>query len=127
MGKKIIGIADPAIWDSSRGESIADTAMKYGIFFTPGDHQRLPGWMQCHYRLQFDEEGYPRCYIFSTCKHFLRTIPKLTYDPQRPEDLDTTGEDHIADEWRYLCMSRPVAPLLPEPSALPLPNPLGNA
>jgi len=123
-GKQIHGVADPAIWDSSRGESIADTAMKHGIFFTPGDHQRLPGWMQCHYRLQFDGEGYPRCYIFSTCKHFLRTVPMLTYDPQRPEDLDTSQEDHIADEWRYLCMSRPIAPLLPSPTAPIIQNPL---
>ena len=116
-GRQIQGIADPAIWDSSRGESIADTAMKHGVYFSPGDHQRIPGWMQCHYRLQFDENGYARCYIFSTCRHFLRTVPRLTYDPQKPEDLDTTGEDHIADEWRYLCMSRPVAPLPPKPAA----------
>ncbi|NBQ33281.1 MAG: terminase, partial [Proteobacteria bacterium] len=25
----------------------------------------------------------------------------------RPEDVDTDGEDHAADEWRYACMSRP--------------------
>ena len=110
-GKRILGVADPAIWDASRGESIADTAMKYGIYFTPGDHQRLPGWMQCHYRLQFDENGYARCYIFDTCRHFIRTLPTLSYDNAKPEDLDTTGEDHIADEWRYLCMARPIAPL----------------
>ena len=24
--------------------------------------------------------------------------------------LDTTGEDHIADETRYLCTSRPIKP-----------------
>ncbi|MCI6958046.1 MAG: phage terminase large subunit, partial [Clostridiales bacterium] len=60
-GRKISdGVADPAIWDSSRGECIADTAAKYGIYFTPGDNHRIPGWMQVHYRLQFDENGYPR-------------------------------------------------------------------
>ena len=125
-GREISGVADPAIWDSSRGESIADTAMRYGVFFTPGDHQRLPGWMQCHYRLQFDENGYARCYIFSTCKGFLRTIPALQYDPRQPEDLDTTQEDHIADEWRYLCMARPVQPLQPIPKRQPLFDPLGQ-
>ena len=110
-GRQIQGVADPAIWDSSRGESIADTAIGYGIFFTPGDHQRIPGWMQCHYRLQFDDSGYARCYIFENCEGFIRTVPQLLYDQSRPEDLDTTGEDHIADEWRYLCMARPVRPL----------------
>ena len=110
-GRQILGVADPAIWDVSRGESIADTAIRYGVYFTPGDHERLAGWMQCHYRLQFDENGYARCYIFNNCKGFIRTIPQLQYDEHRPEDLDTDGEDHIADEWRYLCMARPIAPL----------------
>ena len=110
-GKTIIGVADPAIWDASRGESVADTAARYGVFFTPGDNERIAGWMQCHYRLQFDEDGYPRMYVFNTCRAFIRTIPTLIYDEHRAEDLDTKMEDHVADEWRYFCMSRPVRPI----------------
>ena len=37
----------------------------------------------------------------------------MAFHKSRPEDLDTELEDHVADEWRYLCMSRPVAPLRP--------------
>ena len=110
-GKTIIGVADPAIWDASRGESVADTAARYGVFFTPGDNERIAGWMQCHYRLQFDEDGYPRMYVFNTCRAFIRTIPLLIYDEHKVEDLDTTMEDHVADEWRYFCMSRPIKPI----------------
>lgn len=110
-GKSIIGVADPAIWDASRGESVADTAARYGVFFTPGDNERIAGWMQCHYRLQFDEDGYPRMYVFNTCRAFIRTIPTLIYDEHRAEDLDTKMEDHVADEWRYFCMSRPIKPI----------------
>ena len=110
-GKSIIGVADPAIWDASRGESVADTAARYGVFFTPGDNERIAGWMQCHYRLQFDEDGYPRMYVFNTCRAFIRTIPLLIYDEHKVEDLDTTMEDHVADEWRYFCMSRPIKPI----------------
>ena len=67
-GRKIVdSVADPAIWDQSRGESIAETAARYGIYFTPGDNNRIPGWMQVHYRLQFDENGYARMYVFNTC------------------------------------------------------------
>lgn len=110
-GKKIEGVADPAIWDASVGESIAETAARYGLFFAPGDNKRIPGWMQVHYRLQFDDNGYPRMYIFRNCKDFIRTIPLLVYDEHRPEDLDTDMEDHIADETRYFCMSRPVKPI----------------
>jgi hypothetical protein len=123
-GRQIEGVADPAIWDASRGDSIADTADKYGVYFTPGDHERLAGWMQCHYRLQFDENGYARCYIFDNCKGFIRTIPLLMYDEHKPEDLDTKMEDHIADEWRYMCMSRPVTPLKPVEQKVILSDPL---
>lgn len=113
-GKEINGVADPAIWDAESGESIAETAAKYGVHFSPGDHKRIPGWMQCHYRLQFDEEGYPRMYVLDSCRDFIRTIPSLQYDEHKPEDLDTKGEDHAADEWRYFCMSRPISPIIVE-------------
>ena len=110
-GKKIIGIADPAIWDAETGESIADTAAKHQVFFTPGDNKRIPGWMQMHYRFAFDDNGFPQLYVFSNCKAFIRTIPLLQYDEHKPEDLDTDGEDHVADEVRYFCMSRPIKPM----------------
>ena len=110
-GRRIEGVADPAIWDASRGESIAETAARCGIYFVPGDHKRIPGWMQCHYRLQFDDEGRARMYVFDNCRAFIRTIPLLQFSKTEPEDLDTEQEDHVADEWRYLCMSRPVTPL----------------
>ena len=109
-GRKIIGVADPAIWDAETGESIADTAAKHQVFFSKGDHARIPGWLQCHYRLSFDKSGYPMFYVFNTCKHFIRTIPSLMYDEHKVEDIDTDGEDHIADMWRYVLMSRPIKP-----------------
>lgn len=113
-GKKIIGVADPAIWQKDTGDSIADVAAKHKIYFNKGDNKRIPGWMQFHYRLAFDENGYPMCYIFNTCKHFIRTIPTLMYSQTVPEDLDTKQEDHIADEARYFFMSHPIKPILKE-------------
>ena len=113
-GRKIVdSVADPAIWDQSRGESIAETAARYGIYFTPGDNNRIPGWMQVHYRLQFDENGYSRMYVFNNCKAFIRTMPLMMYSETHPEDLDTKLEDHCPDEVRYMCMSRPISPIIP--------------
>ena len=117
-GRQILGVADPAIWDASRGVSIAETAAKAGVMFSPGDNNRIAGWMQMHYRFQFDQRGYPRMYIFSNCKGFIRTIPTLMYSETKPEDLDTDGEDHIADETRYLCMSRPIQPIVAQEADL---------
>lgn len=119
-------IADPAIWDSSRGESTADVAAKYGIYFTPGDNNRINGWMQVHYRLQFDESGYPRMYFFDTCKAIIRTMPLMVYSETRPEDLDTKLEDHACDELRYLCMSRPISPITPRVQEIQFFDPLNQ-
>lgn len=123
-GKKILGVADPSIWDTSRGESVAETAEKYGIYFDPGDNKRIPGWMQCHYRLAFDENGYAMMYVFNTCKAFIRTVPTLMYSLSNPEDLDTSLEDHAADEWRYFCMTRPIPPRIKSKTHIPAFDPL---
>ena len=126
-GRKIVdSVADPAIWDQSRGESIAETAARYGIYFSPGDNNRIPGWMQVHYRLQFDENGYSRMYVFNTCKAFIRTMPLMMYSETKPEDLDTKLEDHCPDEVRYMCMSRPVSPIILEEPKQILSDPLNQ-
>lgn len=117
-GKQILGVADPSIWDASRGEAIIESANRNGIYFNKGDNKRLPGWMQVHYRLSFDESGIPMMYVFNTCKGFIRTIPELTFSVSNPEDLDTTGEDHIADEVRYMCMARPIKPVVKKENIL---------
>lgn len=112
-GKYIYGVADPSIWDVSRGISVAETGEKLGVYFQPGDNHRIPGWMQMHYRLRFDEQGVPMMYVFKTCRGFIRTVPLLKYDEVKPEDIDTDLEDHIADEARYVCMARPITPPAP--------------
>ena len=111
-GRVIQGIADPAIFDESRGESIA-AMMERGpnfLHWMPGDHTRLAGKMQMHYRLNFDGEGRPMLQVFNTCKHFIRTIPNLVYDESNVEDIDTRQEDHIYDECRYVLMENPISP-----------------
>lgn len=107
-GKQIEGVADPAIWDASTGESIAEVAEKFGIYFTPADNSRMNGWMQVHYRMAFDDEDKPMIYFFNTCEAAIRTIPLMMYSETKVEDLDTTLEDHFCDSMRYFCMSRPL-------------------
>ena len=111
-GREIIGIADPSIFDESRGESVARMMERRpaSVFFRGGDNHRLPGKMQFHDRLAFDDRGVPGLYVFSTCREFIRTVPQLTYDQSRPEDVDTAGEDHIYDAARYVFMERPITP-----------------
>ena len=109
-GRRFYGVADPSIWDGSKGISAAETAERYGVYFDPGINDRIPGWMELRRRLRFDGEGRAKIYFFETCQNAIRTLPTLRYDKRIPEDLDTTGEDHAADSIRYFCMSRPISP-----------------
>ncbi len=108
-GRRIMGVADPAIFASDGGESVADAMARGQVYWDKGDHKRLPGKMQVHDRLAFDAAGAPMLYVFSTCRHFIRTVPGLVYSQTDVEDVDTQGEDHIYDELRYVCMANPVA------------------
>jgi phage terminase large subunit len=96
-GRRIQGVADRAIWNrgnTGMGVSIAEMAAKHGITFVQGDNDRLNGWDQCRYRLQFNDRGIPRYYVFSNCKAFRRTIPLLLHDTVKVEDVDSDMEDH---------------------------------
>lgn len=109
-GRRIHGIADPAIWDSSGGESIADIMERAGVYFDKADHARISGKIQIHNRLAFDEDGKAMLYVFANCRQFIRTMPTLVYDERDVEDVNTDCEDHIYDETRYVAMERKIKP-----------------
>lgn len=124
-GRKIVdSVADPSIWDASRGCSTAEIAQRYGIYFTPGDNERIAGWLMMRYYLQFDQNGYPRMYFFNNCKAARRTIPLMLFSENKPEDLDSDLEDHACDSIRYMCMSRPIKPIIPVERKVILSDPL---
>ena len=112
-GRRIHGIADPAIWDSSGGESIAGIMERAGVYFDKADHARISGKMQLHNRLAFDADGKAMLYVFSGCRQFIRTVPSLVYSTADVEDVDTSAEDHIYDETRYVAMERKILPRAP--------------
>lgn len=109
-GRTIHRVGDPAIWQSDGTESIGALMERERVYFEKGDHGRISGKMQVHHRLAFDRRGFPMLFVFSSCTHFIRTVPALVYSPTDVEDVDTTGEDHIYDELRYVCMRNPIAP-----------------
>lgn len=94
-----------------------------GVFWDKADNTRMAGKAQLHNRLAFDRQGIPMLYVFSTCRHFIRTLPALVYSQVDVEDVNTEGEDHIYDECRYVCMENPCAP--PERAEMDHADPLG--
>lgn len=123
-GRRINRVGDPAIWGSDGTESIGALMERERVYFEKGDHARIDGKMQVHHRLAFDDDGVPMLYVFSTCKHFIRTVPNLVYDEKDVEDIDTDGEDHIYDELRYVCMKNPIAPRPHKAPSTPVYDPL---
>lgn len=108
----ILGVADPSIWDESRGSAgtVINMMEREGIYFDKGDNKRIPGKMQLHHRLAFDEDGFPMMYVFKSCREFIRTLPNLVYDEKNPEDINTSMEDHDYDACRYFLMLNPISP-----------------
>jgi hypothetical protein len=127
------GVIDPAAFAENGGPSIGERIMKgsgttpnglnYLVSFRPADNTRvgklgaMGGWDQFRARL-VGEDGRPMAYVFDNCRDSIRTIPALQHDADRAEDVDTEGEDHAADDWRYGFLSRPMttdAPNMPKP------------
>lgn len=108
-GRDIIGPADTQMWDRSGevGPSIADTFHLLGVQFVKANKDRINGWNRCRWLLGKDAYGQPRFIVSPRCTHFIRTIPALVHDEKRVEDVNTKGEDHAGDEFRYMAMFDP--------------------
>lgn len=63
--------------------------------------ERVIGWNIVHQFLRWDVHTRPKLRIFKTCYNMIRTLPSLQHDELHPEDLDSDGEDHAADDLRY--------------------------
>jgi hypothetical protein len=107
-------VIDPSAYKEDGGPSIAERmgSYPYHIHFQKADNSRtakagaLGGWDALRQRLK-GEDGRPMIYFMDNCVEAIRTLPALQHDELKPEDVDTTGEDHAPDEIRYACMSRP--------------------
>jgi hypothetical protein len=121
-------VADPAIWgdkahhankEGLKGESGAETMQEIWDGFTTiikGDNNRITGWGRMRELMtpiaNADGTYWAKFTVSPACKDFIRTVPILIHDDKKVEDIDTSGEDHAADESRYAVMSRPEKPIL---------------
>ena len=121
QGRVSPGPADSSIYDAENGNCIAtdmerpvrleDGRQYSGVFWERADKSpgsRKTGWDQLRQALRNarpENPGQPReapgLFVFRGCDQFRRTMPVLPRDSKDPDDVDTTAEDHIADEVRY--------------------------
>jgi hypothetical protein len=107
------GVLDPAAFAVVSGPSIGETMLRHKAIFRRADNtrvsrdKRMGGWDQLRARLVGDKDGHAMIFFMDHCRDAIRTLPMMQHDPNRPEDLDTDGEDHAVDDIRYACLSRP--------------------
>lgn len=100
-------MADPSIFSrQGSGQSIAADYRKEGITPKKANNERVLGWNRVRDFLAIWDDGKPGMVVFSTCRNFIRTVPQLVHSKNNPEDLDTSGEDHIGDAARYILMTK---------------------
>lgn len=103
------GPADAAIYAVQNGACIADDMARIGVRWTPaekGPGSRINGLEMVRKRLRAAATGEdPGLFIFSTCRHTIRTLPTLPRDPNRQDDVDSEADDHIYDALRYRCIT----------------------
>lgn len=115
---EVIRAADPSMWgDRGTLMTIADIYGYNGCGIMKANNNRLSGWARCHHFLNeapaceyHAERGWESCpllHVFGDeCPNFVETIPELPRDKNNPDDAETKNvPDHIADAWRYMCMT----------------------
>ena len=102
------GVADSSIYDTidKTSPSIATNFSSAGVEWRPANKSagtRIQGCELFRERLNnsLKNNDAPQFYVFNTCRHFIRTVPVLSRDEARPDDIDTDAEDHSYDETRY--------------------------
>lgn len=69
-----------------------------------GNNDRVQGWATFHEFLKIPDEDIPYLRFTDNCINAIETIPTLVRSNRNPEDVNTDGEDHIADAIRYALM-----------------------
>lgn len=113
--------ADKAMWKNRSPETGKSTGQFYqdgGVPAQPADNDRITGWRLLREMLGINPKtGEPKLRICSNCQYTIRTLPGLVHSERNPEDLDTEGEDHAADEMRYWAVrahNRGISTIRPE-------------
>lgn len=140
INPQITRLCDPTCFNKKpdykgggQGPSTAEIFMNMGLQMRPGDPSRVLKWRQFHEHLRVPKQEAriatreemtdivgvplvigqerPMLQVYSNCIHFIRTVPSLIVDPNNIEDVESSGEDHCADEASLLFMNRPLTQL----------------
>jgi hypothetical protein len=108
-GVKPIYVADTQMWggQDQTGEDMRETFGRMGVGLVQANKDRVNGWQRVRAWLRNAPDGEPWAQVHPRCVALARTVPSLQQDGTNPEDVDTDGDDHWAEAWRYVCSARP--------------------
>src|SRR5262249_50884062 len=103
--RRVRGFCDDACFARTGADagSIADQFARCGVHWRRARKgARVAGWARMRTLLaaagSIDQPG---LYISRACGYFWQTVPYLSRDPRRLEDVDSRAPDHAADAARY--------------------------
>lgn len=71
------------------------------LYLEKGNNNRVAGVATLHNWLSMAPDGKPYWVMTENCLNTIRTLPLLTYDERKPDDVATDGDDHWYDSCRY--------------------------
>lgn len=117
--------ADPSMWGKS-GSALpaADQFALEGCYLVKGDNDRIGGKGRIHTYLSLAPAcAYHRSIGWDVCPmlhvldgaadYLVKSMENLPRDPRKPEDVDSSADDHAYDSLRYLVMGVGGGPSFP--------------
>ena len=112
LGDPSMWTRNPMSWNNPATQMYSDRSIANALIgdvsrplvpnLQPANNDRVNGWRNIAQLMHHDNKVKPNFYIIKgTCPNLVRTIPDMICDARRPEDIDTTLEDHICDALRY--------------------------
>jgi hypothetical protein len=105
------GVRPRGVGDDARGlqnDTLLDQLSRHGLTLVKPQKDRISGWVKLKSLMaaaRDDDPDTPGLWISERCRFALETLPLLPRDDVRPEDVDTSANDHFADALRYLVNS----------------------
>lgn len=99
------------VGDDARGlqnDTLLEQFRFHGLYLQKPTKDRISGWTKLKSLMSAARCGdpdTPGIWISECCRLVMETLPLLPRDDMRPEDVDTSANDHAADALRYLVNS----------------------
>jgi hypothetical protein len=112
LGDPSMWTRNPMSWNNPSTQMYSDRSIANALIgdvsrplvpnLQPANNDRVNGWRNIAQLMHHNKDVKPNFYIIDgSCPNLLRTIPDMICDTRKPEDIDTTLEDHICDALRY--------------------------